>query len=102
MEMMGKEVLARSFQERVWHEEDGVLMLQECKVSRGWNWVEHRWIVVKDSDRRELRFSHRLYSAAELRALLTGCGFSRTEVCGDIEGGPYDHTAKRLVVVAHK
>jgi SAM-dependent methyltransferase len=102
LEMMGKEVLARSFQERVWQEEDGVLLLQECKVSNSWSWVEHRWIVVKSSHRHELRFSHRLYSAAELTSLLVGCGFTRTEVYGDLEGAPYDHMAKRLVIVARK
>jgi SAM-dependent methyltransferase len=102
LEMMGKEILARNFQERVWREEDGVLVLEEWRVSKSWSWVEHRWIVVAGGDRHELRFSHRLYSAVELSSLLAGCGFARADVYGDIEGAPYDHTAKRLVVVARK
>jgi hypothetical protein len=37
-----------------------------------------------------------------LAALLESCGFASTEVYGSLEGAPYDHTAKRLVVVARK
>ena len=102
VEMMGKEILARNLQQRVWREEDGLLVLEEWKVSKNWSQVEHHWIVLAGDDRRDLRFSHRLYSAAELASLLGGCGFVRTEVYGDLEGAPYDHTAKRLVVVTRK
>jgi SAM-dependent methyltransferase len=102
MEMMGKEVLARIFQERNWHEEDGLLILEERKLSRAWGWIENRWIVFKDNSRVELRLSHRVYSAVELTSLLTGCGFTNTQVYGDLVGSAYDHTAERLVVVAHK
>ena len=102
LEMMGKEILARSFQERTWQEEDGVLLLEERKVRMGWSWIEHRWIIVTGNNRTELRLSHRLYSGAELTSLLAGCDFARTEVYGDLAGRPYDHMAKRLVVVARR
>jgi SAM-dependent methyltransferase len=102
LEMMGKEVLAKNFQERIWYEADGFFVLEERKVSKGWSWLENRWIVVKREGRAEFRLTHRLYSAAELIALLADCGFTRTEVYGDLEGNPYDHTAKRLIVVARK
>src|SRR5207244_6079914 len=48
MEMMGKEVLARIFQERDWHEEDGVLILEERKIRSGWDWIDARWILFQD------------------------------------------------------
>lgn len=102
LEMMGKEVLARIFQERGWHEENGILILEERKLARAWGWIENRWIMFKDNRRTELRLSHRLYSAVELISLLTECGFAHTDVYGDLAGSPYDHTAKRLVGVGHK
>ena len=102
IEMMGKEVLARIFQERTWHEQDGVLILEERKVSRNWSWIENRWIMFKDNSRTELRLSHRIYSAIELTSLLTECGFVHADVYGDLAGSVYDQAAKRLVVVAHK
>jgi len=102
MEMMGKEVLARVFQERSWHEEDGVLILEERKIRNGWDWIDSRWILFQDGRRIEKTVSLRLYSAAELTSLLATCGFARAEVYGDLAGSAYDHTAKRLVVVGHK
>lgn len=102
MDMMGKEVLARIFRERDWHEEDGILVLEERKLSQNWSWIESRWIMIKDGERTELNLSHRLYSAAELISLLHECGFTQVEVYGDLAGSPYDQTAKRLVVVARK
>jgi SAM-dependent methyltransferase len=102
IDIMGKEVLARIFQEKRWWEEDGVLVLEEAKLNEDWSSVDSRWIIIADGRRDEYRFSLRLYSAAQLSELLKSCGFSRVEVYGDLTGSPYDQTAKRLVVVAHK
>jgi SAM-dependent methyltransferase len=78
IDIMGKEVLARVFCERNWHEVDNNTVLEECKISL------------------------RLYSAVELTALLNECGFNRIDVYRDLTGEPYDHAAKRLILVAHK
>ncbi len=102
MDMMGKEILARIFRERDWGEEDGVLFLEERKINQNWSRVEGRWIMLQDQERYEFTFSHWLYSAAELSGLLKECGFGAVDVYGGLEGAPYDHMARRLVVVAHK
>jgi SAM-dependent methyltransferase len=102
IEMMGKEILARIFRERDWQEVEGAIMLEERKVSKDWNWMENRWILLKGGQTQEFRFSLRPYSAAELTRLLTECGFAQTRAYGNLAGAPYDHKAKRLVVVAQK
>jgi SAM-dependent methyltransferase len=102
MDSVGKEVLARIFRERDWREEDGVILLEERRISKDWSWIDNRWILLKDQSRQEFRVSHRLYSAAEMTALLKGCGFDSVEIYGDLTGVPYDHTANRLVAVARK
>jgi SAM-dependent methyltransferase len=102
LEMMGKEVLARIFRERDWSEQDGVLFLEERKVSKDWSWMENRWIMLRGQERHEFEISHWLYSAAELSAMLKECGFGSVGVYGDLEGAPYDHRARRLVAVAYK
>jgi len=102
MEMMGKEILARIFLKRNWYEEEGMIVLEERKLSKNWSWIDNRWILIKGNNRTEFKVSHRLYSATELTALLGGCGFTGIEVYGDLDGSPYDHTAKRLVAVARK
>jgi len=102
IDMMGKEILARIFRERDWYEENGMLILEERKITRNWSWMENHWIMFKDNNRAELRLSQRLYSAVELASLLTECGFVHIDAYGDLEGRAYDHLARRLVIVAHK
>ena len=102
LDTMGKEVLARIFQERNWVEEDGALVLEERKIGRNWGWIDNRWIIIRNGNRKEFKVSHRLYSAVELTSLLTGCSFSRIEAYGDFNGSAYDHVARRLILVAHK
>ncbi len=102
MDIIGKEVLARIFQEKRWWEEDGVIILEDAKLSEDWSSVENRWIIIRDSERDEFRFTLRLYSAAQLSELLKNCGFGKVEIYGDLSGSPYDQTAKRLVVIAQK
>jgi len=102
LEMMGKEVLARIFRESDWHEHDGMLTLQERKVTRNWGWMENRWIMIKGEKRSEFKVTHRLYAATELISLLTGCGFAQADAYGDLSGSAYDLTARRLVVVGVK
>lgn len=100
VEMMSKEVLARIFRPCDWEERDGMLMLQERWVKDDWGWMENRWLLVKDGQVHEQRLGHRLYSAAELKALLREVGFSEAQAFGSLQGAPYDQTATRLVVVA--
>ena len=102
MEMLGKEILARDFQERNWMEEDGVILFEERKIGRAWSWIENRWILLAEDRRIEMQLSNRLYAAAKLLALLSDAGFAAVEAFGSLAGGLYDYTAKRLVVVAKK
>jgi hypothetical protein len=102
IDTMGKEVLARVFVEREWSEQDGAIMLEERKLHPGWDWIDCRWVFLKGSRRTEVRFGHRLYSAVELSSLLLEAGFADVKAFGDLQGAPYDHTARRLIVVARK
>jgi SAM-dependent methyltransferase len=104
IQMHGKETLAKIFTERRWNEnkEDGVIVLYEMKVSQNWSWMENRWIMLKGNKRIENKLSHRLYAGSEIAALVRDCGFTRVDVYGDLEGNPYDHTARQLVAVGYK
>jgi len=96
---MGKEVLARVFCERNWQEVDNNIVLEERKICKNWSWIDNRWILIKDGKKEEYKMSHRIYSAVELT---DECGFNPIDVYGNLTGEPYDHTAKRLIIVAHK
>jgi len=108
LEMISKELVASSFRDRYWIEVDGALFLEERKVSRDWEWLESRWLIVNPvaaspplvHDRREFRVRHRLYSGAELRTLLGEAGFENVELFGSFDGAAYDRSARRLVAIA--
>jgi SAM-dependent methyltransferase len=103
MEMMGKEILARIFDSRRWHRiDDDTIKLEETDVTRNWTWVRSRWILLRGCGRTEHLLEHRIYSAAELIALLEDAGFVECEAFGSLAGTAYDHEAKRLVVRARK
>jgi SAM-dependent methyltransferase len=102
MELMGKEVLARIFRERDWYEEDGIIYLEERRVLDDWKWVEARWLKLDGEKMEEYTISHRLYSARELKELLTESGFGEVEIYGSLAGISYDQNAERLVAVARK
>ena len=103
MDLMGKEVLARLFQPRDWHERpDGTLVLEERRPEPDWSWINVRWILIRGQQRREHRLGHRLYSAAELHQLLAGVGFTNISTYGSLQAAPYDHLAQRLVMVAQR
>ncbi len=102
IDTLGKEALARNFQERTWSEHDGVIALEERRVSKDWGWLESQWTLVKGKVRRTFNINIRIYSAVELTTLLKESGFRSVSVYGHLTGDPYDHTAKRLVAVAQK
>lgn len=103
MDLMGKEVLARQFRRQDWQEQpDGTMLLEQRSVKDGWGTLEMRWIVIRGEDIRQHRFELRLYSAAELQALLEGIGFVDVTAYGSVKGTPYDDNAERLVLAAWK
>jgi SAM-dependent methyltransferase len=102
MEMMGKEVLARIFQQRDWSEKDGVFLLLDRLPARDWSWMDSTWIVIDNGDQTRYKFGHWLYSAVELTAMLKEAGFAAVDIYGNLEGGAYDLNATRLVAVARK
>lgn len=102
LDVLRKEVLAAKFRPHDWYEEDGVVFLEDRVLSREWGWIETRWIRIDGAGREEFALSHRLYSAAELTSLAKQAGFAQVRAYGSLEGIPYDHQARRLVLVAAK
>lgn len=102
IQTVGKETIARNFEERTWLEQDGLVLLQEHRLVGAFAQIETRWTMITGSNRREVSFVVRLYSAAELVHLLRQAGFEAVRVLGDLSGVPYDQNARRLVVLAHK
>jgi SAM-dependent methyltransferase len=103
IEMNGKEILARKFQERAWNQnDDGSWSLEERQIRGGWEGIDSRWILVRAGQIWQGTVSTRLYSGSELTAVLKGAGFSAVRLLGNLAGAPYDQNAERLIAVASK
>jgi hypothetical protein len=100
MELQGKELVGRTLKQRDWLEEAGGFLLTEQSVRDDWTWVDNRLIFLIEGARHELVLSHRLFSAAELTALLARAGFASVAVFGSLGGLAYDEGAASLVALA--
>ena len=102
IEVLGKEIAVRDYVEAEWFERAGFTVLTESVPVDSWGSVWNRWILIKDSSRREKVFIQRLYAASELRSLLIKAGFQTVELYGDWDESPYDENARTLIAVGRK
>ena len=103
LEMSGKEILARTFQERAWTEnEDGSFCLEERRIRGGWDGVDSRWILLRDGKIWDGTVSTRSYGGSDHSNLLKRAGFNGVSLLGNLAGAPYDQNAERLIAVASK
>jgi SAM-dependent methyltransferase len=103
MEMLGKERLARNWQNSICTElPDGTLLLQRPQLRDDWCRIVSEWVLIKDGHTRSFSFEHSIYSGRELKDRLLSSGFQKVELFGDLLGSPYGLDAARLVAVARK
>lgn len=103
MDMSGKEIVARAFTTRSWSEPElGLYFLEERHPSEGWEYIDNRWVLIRDGEVREQRYRIRIYSGVELKAVMMSVGFTRVDLYGTLDGARYDHTARRMVAVGTK
>jgi SAM-dependent methyltransferase len=102
IETLGKEIAVRDFVEAEWFEKAGFTVLTEYAPHDSWAGLTNRWILIKDGQRIERKFTQRLYSGVELRSLLYRAGFSSVEIFGDWDESAYDHHADKLIAVGRK
>ncbi len=103
MEMMGREIIAGDFKPRDWTQlDDGGFLLEERTLRENWGRIELRWIYIRDGQQHEHSLDLHSFTATELIELLTRIGFEAAQAYGNLDGDPYDHEAKRLVVTARK
>jgi SAM-dependent methyltransferase len=101
MDMVGKEWLARHFQEtRSRTLADGAVFIERCGVVDDWTRVDNEWILIRDGRVQSFRFQLSVYSGQELKDRLHAAGFARVTLHGDLDGAPYGREASRLVAVA--
>jgi cyclopropane fatty-acyl-phospholipid synthase-like methyltransferase len=71
MQSMGKEILARIFNPKSWHEEAGLVQTIEREIIDDWERIHNVWTLIEeDGTRYTWDVTHYIYSAAEFKTLL--------------------------------
>lgn len=101
LDLVGLEYLCRSMQPVHLTEYDGGQMLVERPVLvNDMTRLENEWLLI-DGDRvHRTTFSHRVWSAGEIRSLLAQCGLEVLGIYGSHDGADYDLEAERMIVIA--
>ena len=101
LDLVGVEYLARNLEPvHLTEYDDDRLLVERPILTDNLTRLENEWLLI-DGDRvHRAEFSHRVWSAGEISALLARSGFEILGIYGDCRGGLYDLEAERLVVIA--
>jgi SAM-dependent methyltransferase len=98
-----KELQARRFVPQAWRWLDGeTLILEERQIDDGFGWMRVRFSRVRAERQDAAEAAWRLFSGAELEAVLRAAGFDRIRLFGGFRRIRYDLSAERLVAVAER
>lgn len=104
LDLMGKEVLARNFEETSATElPDGRVLIQRREITDDWSRIRADWIYLReDGTTRSFRIRLWVFSGGELRRLMRDAGFAEVALFGNLDGSAYGVDASRLIAVARK
>lgn len=103
IDTISKEALARDFVEDEWFEEEGNVICLGFEVIDDFERLVNRWMIIDaDGNKKDYKFSHKIYSANEIKRILMKAGFCNVRVYGSLDGDEYDHKVKRLIAVGEK
>jgi len=103
LDLVGLEYLSRNLQPvHLTEYDDGRILVERPDLIDDMTRLENEWMLV-DGDRVHYHtFSHRVWSAGEIRLLLSRAGLEVDAIHGDYAGVEYDLDAERLVVIARR
>lgn len=101
LDLVGVEYLARNLEPvHLTEYDDDLLLIERPLLTDNLTRLENEWLLIDGDKVHRAEFSHRVWSAGEITALLARCGFDVHGIYGDCRGGLYDLEAERLVVIA--
>lgn len=101
LDLLGLEYLCRSMDPvHLTEYDDGRILVERPVLVDHMTRIENQWMLI-DGDRvHHAEFSHRVWSAGEIRTLLAENGFELTALYGSYDGADYDLEAERMIVIA--
>jgi len=103
LDMVGLEYLCRNLQPvHLTEYDDGRILVERPVLVDDLTRVENEWLLIDHGRAYPATFSHRVWSAGELRALLAAGGFGNIWIHGGYGGEDYDLDAERQLVIAER
>lgn len=103
LDLVGLEYLCRCLEPaHVTEYDDGRLLLERPALIDDMSRLDNEWLLIDGDQVLRQHFSHRVWSAGEIRTLLQTNGFVVHGIYGDHEGAEYDLESERMIVVAGK
>ncbi|MGY6631301.1 MAG: class I SAM-dependent methyltransferase [Wenzhouxiangella sp.] len=103
LDLVGVETLARTLEPaHVTEYDDGRLLLERPMLTDDMTRIDNEWLLIDGDEVLRQHFSHRVWSAGEIRRLLAHHGFDVIAIHGDYDGADYDLDAERMIVIAQR
>lgn len=103
LDLLGLETLCRTLEPvHLTEYEDGRLLIERPVLTDYATRLENEWLLIDGEQVRRAMFSHRVWSASEIRRLVEDTGMTVERMDADLEGNPYGFEAERLLVQARK
>ncbi len=100
LDLVGLEYLCRNLEPaHVTEYEDGRLLLERPNLTDDMTRLDNEWLLIDGDQVLRQHFSHRVWSAGEIRSLLQTNGFKIHGIYGGHDGAEYDLEAERMIVV---
>ncbi|WP_376693873.1 class I SAM-dependent methyltransferase [Wenzhouxiangella sp. EGI_FJ10409] len=103
LDLVGLEYLCRNLQPvHLTEYDDGRILVERPDLVDNMTRLENEWMLIDGDQVHYHEFSHRVWSAGEISALLRDAGLRIDSIHGDHDGSPYDFESERLVVIARR
>ena len=101
LDLVGLEYLCRNLETaHVTEYDDGRLLLERPNLIENMSRLDNEWLLIDGDQVMRHHFSHRVWSAGEIRGLLEQCNFKVHSIYGSYTGDEYDLEAERMIVIA--
>lgn len=101
LDLVGLEYLCRNLQPvHLTEYDDGRMLVERPALIENLTRLDNEWLLIDGDHVHRHEFSHRVWSAGEIRSLLESAGLSVEAMYGSYDGDEYDLDAERLIVIA--
>ena len=103
LDLVGLEHLCRTLEPvHLTEYDDGRMLIERPLLIDGLRRLENEWLLIDGNRVERTTFSHRVWSAGEITALLAASGLPVTAIYGGYDGQEYGLDSERMIVVAGK